>query len=275
MFRKITMITGLMIFVLLLAGCGGVAAFSANETVSNSFDVSAGTVHVVVEMFNGSIGVETGSDGTVSADVLKHASGGSQQAAQDNLKTIEVMMTQEGDTLRIIAWAGVNLDNTGRGASVRLRVPPGTTLDLLTSNGAITISGAVSDTDAMTSNAGITVSGSSGTLNVETSNGAIDITAENVTVTGTTSNAQFRFSGSLAAGASQMHTSNARITVTLPADAAFTLSADTSNADITSAFSVTQRESGEDYLRGTVGSSPETTLDLETSNASIEIHQAG
>jgi len=297
MFRKMMMLTGLMILGLALSACSGangiMNTFSADETLTESFTVSPEAARVVVEMFNGSIEVVTSEDGSVQAEVVKRGAGISQQAAQEDLSKIEVTMTQEGDTVRIIARrTDPNLNIGSSSASASLQVPAGVALDLRTSNDSITVSGAVGAVTAVssngpltvngatgsltleTSNDRITVNGGSGTLNLTTSNGAIDITAEKVVVTGRTSNDTFSFKGSLAAGRSLMHTSNAHITVTLPADAAFSLDAGTSNGKVTCAFAVTDAESDDDYLRGTVGSSPETTLVLETSNDNIEIRQA-
>ena len=58
---------------------------------------------VVVETFNGKIKVITGAGDTVQANVTKRGSGNTQSAAQDDLKNIEVSMTQAGDTVRIVA----------------------------------------------------------------------------------------------------------------------------------------------------------------------------
>jgi hypothetical protein len=94
-----------------------------------------------------------------------------------------------------------------------------------------------------------------------------------VVVNGRTSTGPFRFSGSLAQGRSEMRTSNAGIVVALPAGAQFVGDADTSNARISSDFAVTAQDFSDNYLRGTVGNDPGTTLELQTSNGPIEIRQ--
>jgi DUF4097 and DUF4098 domain-containing protein YvlB len=295
MFRKMMFLTTLMLTVLMLSACGAnisINPFTAEETVTQSFTAGAAP-RVVVEMFNGRIDVVTGSDNTVKVDVIKRGGGISQQDAEDDLKNVEVTMTQDGDTIRVVAKrTDQQVDIGNSGASAKLRVPEGAILDLRSSNGPLTTSGPVSDVKAQTSNGPIeargslgqldlntsngpiTIDGGSGSINVETSNGPIEITADNAVVTGRTSNGPFRFTGSLAQGRSEMRTSNGSLIVTLPANAQFVVDADTSNAKISSDFAVTAQDFSDNRLRGTVGTDPGTTLVLHTSNGSIEIRQS-
>ena len=295
MFRKMLYLTSLTIVVLMLSACGAyisINPFTAEETVTQSFTPAA-SPRIVVEMFNGSVDVVTGSDNTVKVDVIKRGGGVSQQAAEDDLKNVEVTLTQDGDTIRVVAKrADQRVDIGNSGASVKLRVPTGASLDLRSSNGPITTSGPASDMkartsngpitargslgqiDLNTSNGPITVDGGSGAIDVETSNGPVDVTADNAVVTGRTSNGPVRFSGSLAPGRSEMSTSNGSIVVTLPADAQFVVDANTSNSKISSDFAVTSQDSSDNRLRGTVGNDPGVTLSLQTSNGPIEIRQS-
>jgi hypothetical protein len=295
MFRKMMYLIALMITVLALSACGAnisLNPFTADETVSQSF-TPAGTPRLVVEMFNGSVDVVAGSGNTVKVDVVKRGGGFSQQDAEDDLRNVEVTMSQDGDTIRVVAKrVDQRVDIGNSGASARLRVPEGAILDLHSSNGLITSSGAIGavkaqtsngpidvrgsrgSIDANTSNGPITVDGGSGTINVETSNGPIEITAENAVVVGRTSNGPIRFSGSLAQGRNELRTSNGSLVVTLPANAQFVINAETSNAKITSDFAVTAQDFSENRLRGTVGSDPGTTLELHTSNGPIDLRQS-
>ena len=139
MFRKMMYLTSLMTVVVMLSACGAnirINPFTAEETVTQSFTPAAAP-RIVVEMFNGSVDVVTGSDNTVKVDVIKRGGGMSQAAAEDDLKNVEVTMTQDGDTIRVVAKRTdqrVDLGNTG--ASAKLRVPNGAILDLRSSNGA-------------------------------------------------------------------------------------------------------------------------------------------
>jgi DUF4097 and DUF4098 domain-containing protein YvlB len=294
MFRKTLTLSALFIIALTLSACRAsfnLNPFTAEETVTQSF--TAAQPRVVVEMFNGSIDVVNGSDNAVKVEVVKRGGGFSQQDAEDDLKNVAVTMTQEGNTIRVIAKrTDQRVDIGNSGASAKLRVPAGAIVDLRSSNGPITTDGPMGDVIARTSNGPITsrgsrsqinlttsngpitVDGGSGTIDVETSNGPIEITAENAVVVGRTSNGPIHFTGSLAQGRSQLDTSNGNLVVTLPAHAQFALNAETSNAKITSDFAVNGGSQSDAQLRGTVGSDPGATLDLHTSNGPIEIRQS-
>jgi hypothetical protein len=76
------------------------------------------------------------------------------------LQNIDLAMTQDGDTVRIVArrLQGVNWPSL-QGVSAVLRVPPQAILDLRTSNGTVTVMGPTRS------------------LHVETMNGPIKVTA--------------------------------------------------------------------------------------------------
>jgi hypothetical protein len=295
MFRKMLYLTSLIIVGLVLSACGAyfsINPFTAEETVTQSF-TPAENPRIVVVMFNGSVAVVTGSDQTVKVDVIKRGGGISQADAEDDLENVEVTITRDGDTIRVVAKrTDQRVDFGNSGASAKLRVPEGAILELRSSNGTITSAGPVGDVKAQTSNGPIDVRGSNGQLDlstsngpvtidgglgaigVETSNGSIDITADNAVVNGRTSNGSVHFSGSLAQGRSELRTSNGNIVLTLPASAQFVVDADTSNGKINSDFAVTAQTFSDDQLHGTVGSDPGTTLHLQTSNGPIEIRQS-
>jgi DUF4097 and DUF4098 domain-containing protein YvlB len=292
--KRLTLFTLTLIALLILTACGAsinINLFTADEVVSQTF--TADQPHLVVEMFNGGIDVITGSDNAIKVDVTKRGGGNSQDEAQADLKNVEVTMTQDGGVIRIVARRiGSRIDIGNSGASAKLRVPNGATLEMRSSNGNIVSSGPVGDVtaetsngwidikssagrlDLQTSNGNITANGGRGQVNVETSNGGIDLTADNVVVDARTSNGSIRFTGSLASGRSQLRTSNSSIIATLPASASFSIDAETSNSKITSDFAATTTEASDTALRGTVGSSPETSLVLSTSNGSIDLRKA-
>ena len=118
MFRKIVSLTVLTIAVLMLAACGAninINPFTAEETVTQSFTPGAAP-RLVVEMFNGSVDVVTGSDNTVKVDVIKRGGGLSQQAAKDDLNNVEVTMTQDGDTIRVVAKRPISASTSATAA---------------------------------------------------------------------------------------------------------------------------------------------------------------
>src|SRR5205823_11578106 len=91
---------------LAFAGCGFANfsnRFSAEETESKTFNTK-GSPRILVETFNGAIEVSIGSEDSVKANVTKRATGSSQDAADDDLDSIDVVMKQEADTIQIKAF---------------------------------------------------------------------------------------------------------------------------------------------------------------------------
>jgi DUF4097 and DUF4098 domain-containing protein YvlB len=271
-----------VIAIVLLAvaslGCGAtinIGRYTAEEVVSKSFDVSE-TPHVVVETFNGSIEITTGAANTVKADVTKRGAGSTQAAAQEDLKNIQVSMTQEGNTIRIIAQRTNEPFNTGNsGAQADVQVPSGAILELRTSNGRLSVTGSTGDVTARTSNGRIDIKGSAGRLKLDTSNGPIEIESGSVVVSAQTSNGQINFAGALAPGDHSFRSSNGRITLTLPAGASFRVDASTSNGRVISDLAVKQSgESDEKHLVGVAGENPSVSIEAHTSNSNIEIRQS-
>lgn len=267
--------------------------YSAHDALDRTFAV-ASAPHVVVESFNGPIEVVPGSDHSVVARVTRQAMGYDQPNAEANLQEIDVAMTSENGTVRIAvhrpeAWLPLG----NRSAAVQLKVPTGSVLDLSTSNGEVTVTGAVGNVKAQTSNglikvAGgrgelklytnngpIRVEGGVGQLDLRTSNGPIEISqVKDAVVTAQTSNGSIRLAGQLANHDQNLSTSNGNIVLGMPAAAQFRIDARTSNGNIHTPFAV--QKTGRDNkkrLQGLVGPNPGMTLKLKTSNGNIDIQR--
>jgi hypothetical protein len=280
--------------VLLLAGCLGQvfnSRFTAQEEISESF-ATGPAPRIIVEMFNGGIDVTAGAADKVGADVTRRCGGETQEAANENLALVEIELLQEGDTVRITARQAKGAVLHNAGASAKVQVPPGASLELRSGNGKVTVQGVAGKTTVQTSNGGIqvkdgkgplglttsngsiTVQGATGPMGLTTNNGGIEVDAENAVVTARTSNGKIRFSGTLADGEQSFKSSNGGITLTLPAGARFQLDAKTSNGRISSAFAVqSSGGSKKNHLRGTVGDDPATSIKLDTSNANIDLRK--
>ena len=297
--RRLSSVVLLLVVALILAACApttgatlGVNGTTSEEVVSASFSADKPTV--IVETFNGNIDVDVIGGTAIKVDVTKRGSGDTADAAKADLKNIQVTMNQEGSTIHVTAQRTDKRSDTGNsGAAVKLTVPPASILQLHTSNAKVTTAGEVADVsvqnsngavdvhgatgalDLKTSNGNITVNGGSGSLDVTTSNGTIDATTtKEVQITAASSNGALSFNGPLAAGSKNvLDTDNAKIVVTLPAAASFTLDASTSNGKITSDFVVKSDNPSDTALKGTVGSNPQASLKLQTSNGNIEIHK--
>lgn len=264
----------LLVAALALGGCIG-GNITAEEIVSQSFGTSA-SPHIVVETFNGRIDVIAGTEGEVAVEVVKRGAGFSQAEAEADLQNVEVTITQEGDTIRIVARRTDGPLVTGNsGASVDLSVPSGSSLDLHSSNGRISTLGVTGDVSMDTSNGSLEVRDGKGQLYLKTSNGEIDIEAEDARVDASTSNGRISFRGSLTEEDQRFRTSNGRIQITLPASARFHIDASTSNGEVSTDFPVTLTGGtlDDNELVGTVGENPPTSITASSSNGDIDIRK--
>jgi RNA polymerase sigma factor (sigma-70 family) len=264
---------------------------TAKDVVTKTFKTKKAP-HVVVELYNGAIEVDANAEGGVDARVTKEGHGQTEEAAKEALKAVDLKMTQEGDTVRIRATRTDEKDTKHNSSvSAVLKVPPETTLDLQTRNGAVVVNGGTRPVQVVTANGSIQTKNSKGTLNLSTSNGAITVTgatsqvklkttngpitikSEGSLVTAQTSNGAVHFLGALGAGVSSLHTSNGGITVTMPADTRFHVDAETSHGRITSDFKGEKVAGSKLRLSTTVGRDPAITLQLHTSNGEISIRR--
>lgn len=273
-----------------LAGCSSaIATTQATDTVEKSLSTPAAQVDV--EMFNGSIEVRAGPAGAVSATVTRTGTGADQAAALADAQKIDVTLTDDGGTVLLKAtYTPDPAKPDRRGASAVVTVPAGSVLVLKTSNGAVAVSGVTGTVVADTSNAAITasgpmeafraktsngkvsVTGGKGLVSLETSNAGIDVQATDAIVQAETSNGAITLAGSLASGQSRLQTSNAAVSVTLPKDAALTVDAQTSNAKISSDFTISGATPTQDRVSGTIGGGGGgATLVIDTSNGNISL----
>jgi DUF4097 and DUF4098 domain-containing protein YvlB len=235
------------------------------EVVNKSFK-TGGAPRLVVDLFNGSIDIVADTESRVEVRVTKQGAGENEETAQAALKSIDVKMTQEDDSIRVTATRREAARQTNAGASAELRVPPGAAVELHTSNGALSLQGGNGKAEVQTSNGAIEVKKRKGPLQVRTSNGVITIAANAAELTAYTSNGSIQFQGTLARGEHSLHTSNGNIFLTVPANAQFHFDAQTSQGQIANDFSK-ERPSvrARNQLAGTVGENPSTSIHLRPS----------
>src|SRR5262249_35137604 len=258
----------------------------AEEVVSQSFKTGR-TPHLVVEMFNGGIEIVAKNEGAVDAKITKQGWGNTDEEAKEQLKEVDEQLSQEGDTVRVI---GRQKDkarpNIHAGASAHLEVPAGAVLDLRTGNGSVTVTGGNGNkkihssngsirlkgndgpAELDTSNGSIVVAGGKGQMQLKTSNGTINVEAQHAAVAAETSNGSVRFNGTLTAGDHSFHTSNGSVSVVLPANSQFRVSASTTLGKISSDFFTVKksRSTGGQHVETAVGTSPNVSLSLRSSN---------
>jgi RNA polymerase sigma factor (sigma-70 family) len=261
----------------------------AEEVLTKSFKTGKAP-RLAVEVFSGGIEVVVGAEGVAEARLTKRSQADTEEEARQDLKNVEVRMTQEKDGVRITARRLQEKRSSQVDVAAQLRVPPGAVLDLRTSNGPVKLTGATGDVKALTSNGpiraegckgalrlttrngAIVVAGATGVAELKTNNGHIDIQAEKAVVKAETSNGAISFSGSLAGGEHTFSTHNGPVTVTLPAGAQFRVDAATNTGTIKNDFPGATAGNGR-HLLATVGGKPTASLKLHTSNGPIEIRK--
>ncbi|HEV8060282.1 MAG TPA: DUF4097 family beta strand repeat-containing protein [Gemmataceae bacterium] len=178
-----------------------------DENVKQSFQASAKPT-ILVDTFVGAITFEPSEGNSVQVEVLKQGWGETKEEAADNLKKIDLVLKQEGDTIRVIATRPeqtttktikqqnsvqviTQLANPGK-ADVRIKGPAQAVLDFKTNFGNIAATGAANSLKAragsgsialkqnaaafdLTSNYGTIAVDGPGAGHAKTSSGGIDI----------------------------------------------------------------------------------------------------
>jgi hypothetical protein len=96
---------------------------------------------LVVELCKGDIEVVADSSRAIEVHATKYARGDTEREARESVRKVNVSVVQEGDTVRVNVRAAAGLEQARPEASVRVRVPPGTCLELRTDKGTITVTG--------------------------------------------------------------------------------------------------------------------------------------
>jgi hypothetical protein len=282
--------------VFLAAGdIGGIGPLRRTASVDQQLTVS-GTPTIAIANSNGPIAITRGDEGIIAVHAVKRAS------SDELLDTIHVDIAQAGDRVTIQTsydrptWRHL-FGGTNRSVAYEIRLPTramvapaktsnGTidvtgiagTLDLQTSNGAITLRSVDGDVAARTSNGRIAVSGGTGTLTLATSNGPIDLQEMRAsTLDVRTSNGRIAFAGSLAGTVNRLTTSNGSVTLALPPDFSGNVDLQTSNGTISVGYPLTTQPGGENTrtrVQGAIGDGG-TPVIVRTSNGTITITRQG
>ena len=116
---------------------------TATQQTSQSFSVS-GTPTVIVHDSAGTITVMTGAAGQVTAQVTKHARDTSLSAAQRDLASMQVTLTQSGDTITIqtnYSYSYTFMNPQSRSVDLAITVPPTANITASNAAGTITVQG--------------------------------------------------------------------------------------------------------------------------------------
>jgi hypothetical protein len=258
--------TLLVIATLLFATAA--AAAELTETIDRTFDVRPGA-NVVLSNVNGRITVTSWDQPRVRVVATKEVDGdrGELKKALQDLR-VELQPRDGGLVItthypkemtgmsKILDWlSGDDVD-----AQVRydLTVPRTMNVDVTNTNGTIELTDVTGQLELDTTNGRIEVTRCAGSLDASTTNGSIK--AELVRIA---KGQPLRF-----------ETTNGRIDVSVPANAAADLDASTTNGSIRSDLPVAATRTSSNSLRGTINGGG-TTLRLRTTNGGIAIRKAG
>jgi DUF4097 and DUF4098 domain-containing protein YvlB len=255
-----------------LSGCSmktGLGSAFEEETVAQSFTVGAAP-KVIVETFNGDVVVTNGADGQASAEVVKRGAGLTAADAKADVANIDVRMTRDGDTLRIVAKRTTQGFAGNSAARVTLRVPAGASLDLSTGNGDVRVTGVTGGGDFDIGNGNVTVERGAGRYAAHLGNGDVEIEAEGALIAADTGNGKLIFTGDLGAGDHTFSTGNGEVRLTLPVDASFKVDVETGNGRINTDFAVGSPQD-KNELKGTVGENPAASILIRVGNGSVTL----
>lgn len=194
--------------------------------------------------------------------------------AQGYLESITINVVQNGSEVSVDAEIPKRSDMNAW-VSYDVKIPNQAALDLVNSNGNVSVKGIQGEISGRSSNGKILFEELSGTITCDTSNGRIELVNVDGTVHAGTSNGgiSVEHSGDLSADdAISCETSNGSIRVTVPGSSAFNVAARTSNGSVRTTFDVSRTDDGKrrSRLEGSVnGGGP--LLDLKSSNGSISI----
>jgi Putative adhesin len=256
--------TLLLTATLLVATTAGAAELS--ETIDRTFDVRAGA-KVVLSNVNGRITVTSWDQPRVRVIAKKEVDGDRDQLKQA-LKDLRVEMQprdgglvitthypkDEHGIASIFDWiSGDHID-----ANVRydITVPRTMNLDVSNTNGGIVLSDVTGAHELDTTNGKIEVSRCAGSLDASTTNGSIHAELLRVNKGQPLS----------------FETTNGRIDVAVPANAAADIDASTTNGSISSDLPVTTTRTSSNSLHGTINGGG-TSMRLRTTNGGITIRK--
>lgn len=270
----------------LLAGCAVNGSITATEQERRTFPATPAML-IVVETFNGRIGVQGHTDPVVEVRITRRGSGTSEAEAERDLGNIRIEAEEAPGRLTLSAQRVDPRQVGTSGADLELLVPVDVSVELRSSNGRIEVAnvgGSVvvrtsnaaittrggTDLDLDTTNGAIAMNGPSGRLTVRASNGAVDIAdAHDASVRATTSNGRMTFSGTLAPGSHAFTTTNGDLSLAFPGDAAVTIDGQTTNGPVRTDFA--ELAVGETGLAGETAPGAQASVVARTTNGTLEV----
>lgn len=228
------------------------ASARVTEKFAHTYPLDAqGSIRL--ENINGSVEIVAWDKAEVSLEAEKSAKN------EEGLKRMNLKITSTPQRLTIKTeyekiwkfW-----DNMNAQVHYKLMVPAGASLDKIqVVNANINVTGLKGSVNLDAVNGSIEAEGLAGPTEIETVNGSIKVS----------------YASLAARPAISLDTVNGSCTLTLPADAAFELDADSVNGNIRCDFPITLEKSGRHELRGSVnGGGPKVEMESVNGGLSIE-----
>ncbi len=185
----------------------------AKDQWTRSYPISAaGTLSITNG--NGKVTVEAADIETIEVSAERIVKAGTEDAANEQLKTIDMREEVSADRVSIDGSAkGLNIGNSRR-INFTIRVPKTIAVTLESSNGELNVTGLIGAFRASSTNGVITGTDLRGSAHTSTTNGVITVTMAEVTADVTA------------------ETTNGKVIVTIPRGTNATLSARVTNGDI-------------------------------------------
>jgi Putative adhesin len=178
-------VSGCDVLVQSIDGGGLGGGVKATDTWTKSYSVGSKGVEVIVVNVNGRIQVEASSGATVEVKAELTARAGSEEAAKELLKQVEIRDEASPTRVRIETRNKRTFGRQGVNVVYTLRVPKAVTVNLETANGTISVTGVEGGTRAESSNGGIEGRLLGGSVKASTTNGSIKVDLMSVGEAGT------------------------------------------------------------------------------------------
>jgi hypothetical protein len=227
----------------------------AHDEWKKTYTLAAGGTLEILNT-NGAIEVDPADGSTVDVVAERLVRAGTDQAAKDALAALEIKETVAPD--RVVLDSSTHLSGffTGsREVRYHVKVPKGTSLRLVATNGSITAHDFGGAFRAETTNGRIKAWGLSAGASVQATNGSVDLDFATIGTDGIT-----------------CETTNGAVSVTVPHDANGRLTLRVGNGGIdTEGLTLGHLEQARRSLDATLGSGTGSTIRIETTNGGIHV----
>ncbi|MEO0020127.1 MAG: DUF4097 family beta strand repeat-containing protein [candidate division WOR-3 bacterium] len=260
------------LFVLTGILCLLACLYTSKVEDSQTFTRPASTfTSLTLDTRNGAITATANTDTLASVKVTRYAYGRNKTDATNQLNGITIT-----DTVSAGNWsltANFPAVTKPMGALMAADVPANTRLNILTSNGDVTVSGIAAPISVATSNGDVILTGTSGDAEISTSNAKVIVQVHSGGIDINTSNGEIDCDLSFlpATSGAELATSNGKVTLRLPPDVSAYITATTSNGTVViTGYQVHYDENTQKHIKARIGSGA-SPITITTSNGDIVI----